>query len=161
MSTATDTRTVTPTPRMTNPSMAVPGALDALMALAKAERATGIPEHLLQLVHLRASQINGCGVCLHMHARALRADGTADEKIDTVAGWRDAPFFTDEERAALALAEAVTRLADRGEAVPDELFEEAAAHFDEKQLGALILSIAQINLWNRLNAATRQVAGAW
>jgi alkylhydroperoxidase family enzyme len=96
-----------------------------------------------------------------MHARDLRKAGEPDEKIDTVAGFRDAPFFSDEERAALGLAEAVTRLADRSDPVPDEVFEEAAAHFDEQQLGALILSIAHVNLWNRLNATTHQVAGAW
>ena len=147
--------------RMKNPAQVVPGAMQALMALGAAERATGIPQTTLQLVHLRASQINGCGVCVHMHARDLRKAGEPDEKIDTVASFRDAPFFSDEERAALALAEAVTRLADRSDPVPDEVFEEAAAHFDEQQLGALILSIAHVNLWNRLNATTHQVAGAW
>ena len=146
---------------MRNPAQVVPGAMTALLALAAAERATGIPETILQLVHLRASQINGCGVCVHMHARDLRKSGEPDQKIDTVAGFRDAPFFTDEERAALALAEAVTRLADRSDPVPDEVYTDAAAHYDEQQLGALILSIAQVNLWNRLNATTHQVAGAW
>ncbi|TCK21148.1 carboxymuconolactone decarboxylase family protein [Pseudonocardia endophytica] len=149
------------TARMQNPVLVVPGAMDALMALGKAERATGISEHVLELVHLRASQINGCGVCLHMHAAALRKSGTAEEKIDTVAGWRDAPFFSDDERAALELAECMTRLADRGDPVPDAVFSEVASQFDERQLGALILSIAQVNLWNRLNATTHQVAGAW
>lgn len=150
-----------PQARMQNPAMVVPGAMEAMMALGRAERATGIAETVLELVHLRASQINGCGVCVHMHAAALRKSGEADEKIDTVAGWRDAPFFSDDERAALELAECVTRLADRGDAVPDEVFEEAASHFDEQQLGALILSIAHVNVWNRLNATTHQVAGAW
>lgn len=149
------------TARMQNPAQVVPGAMAALMALGAAERATGIPETTLQLVHLRASQINGCGVCVHMHARDLRKAGEPEEKIDTVAGFRDAPFFSDEERAALALAEAMTRLADRSDPVPDEVFEDAAAHYDEPQLGALILSIAHVNLWNRLNATTHQVAGAW
>ncbi|GAA4689128.1 carboxymuconolactone decarboxylase family protein [Pseudonocardia yuanmonensis] len=149
------------TARMGNPAMVVPGALQALLALGDAEKATGISETVLELVHLRASQINGCGVCLHMHARALRKAGESDDRIDTVAGWRDSPFFTDEERAALALTEAVTRLADRADPVPDEVFEEAAAHYDEQQLGALVLSIAHINLWNRLNATTHQVAGAY
>lgn len=147
--------------RMQNPVFVVPGAMDALMALGRAERATGISEHILELVHLRASQINGCGVCVHMHAAALRKAGTADETIDTVAAWRDAPFFSDDERAALELAECMTRQADRGDAVPDHVFEEVAAHFDEQQLGALILTIAHVNVWNRLNATTHQVAGAW
>src|SRR3954451_13236747 len=146
--------------RMKNPAQVVPGAMQALMALGAAERATGIPETTLQLVHLRASQINGCGVCVHMHSRDLRKAGEPDERIDTVAGWRDAPFFTDEERAALALAEAVTRLADRSDPVPDEVWDEAARHYDEQELAALVLSIATVNVWNRLNVATRQVAGA-
>ncbi|GAA1871386.1 carboxymuconolactone decarboxylase family protein [Pseudonocardia ailaonensis] len=148
-------------PRMKNPALAVPGALDALLALAGAVAATGISRTTLELVNLRASQINGCGVCLHMHARDLRKAGESDERIDTVAGWRDSPWFTDEERAALALTEELTRAADRGNPVSDEVFEEAAAHYDEQQLGALFLGIAQINVWNRLNAGTHQVAGAF
>ncbi|MEN3268852.1 carboxymuconolactone decarboxylase family protein [Pseudonocardia sp.] len=145
--------------RMGNPAMVVPGALQALLALDKATKKTGVSATTLTLVHLRASQINGCGVCVHMHARDLRKSGESDERIDTVAGWRDTPYFTDAERAALALAEAVTRLSDRGE-VPDEIYDKAAQHFDEQQLAALIASIALVNLWNRLNITTRQVAGA-
>jgi AhpD family alkylhydroperoxidase len=145
--------------RMGNPAMVVPGALQALLALDKATRKTGVSATTLMLVHLRASQINGCGVCVHMHARDLRKSGESDERIDTVAGWRDTPYFTDAERAALALAEAVTRVSDRGE-VPDEIYDKAAQHFDEQQLAALIASIALVNLWNRLNITTRQVAGA-
>jgi AhpD family alkylhydroperoxidase len=145
--------------RMGNPAMVVPGALQALLALDTATKKTGVSVTTLMLVHLRASQINGCGVCVHMHARDLRKSGESDERIDTVAGWRDTPYFTDAERAALALAEAVTRVSDRGE-VPDEIYDEAAQHFDEQQLAALIASIAVVNLWNRLNITTRQVAGA-
>jgi AhpD family alkylhydroperoxidase len=145
--------------RMGNPAMVVPGALQALLALDTATKKTGVSVTTLMLVHLRASQINGCGVCVHMHARDLRKSGESDERIDTVAGWRDTPYFTDAERAALALTEAVTRVSDRGE-VPDEIYDEAAQHFDEQQLAALIASIAVVNLWNRLNITTRQVAGA-
>jgi len=94
-----------------------------------------------------------------MHARDLRKAGESDERIDTVAGWRDAPFFTDAERAALALAEALTRLADRPDGVPDDVYAAAAEHYDEEQLAALILSISLVNVWNRINIATRQVAG--
>ena len=147
--------------RMNNPAIAVPGAMEALQALSKAAQKTGIPATTLELVNLRASQINGCSVCLQMHARDLRKAGESDEKIDTVAGWRDAPHFDHAERAALALTEAVTRLSDTSDAVPDDVYEEAAAHYDEQQLGGLILSIAAINVWNRLNVSTRQVAGAW
>ena len=96
-----------------------------------------------------------------MHARSARAAGESDARLFTVGAWRDAPDFTDAERAALALTEAVTRLSDRSDPVPDELWNEAARHYDEQQLGALVLSIAVINVWNRLNVATRQVAGQW
>ena len=145
--------------RMGNPATVVPGAMKALIALGTAAAQAGVPQTTLHLVHLRASQINSCSVCVHMHARDLRKAGESDERIDTVAGWREAPFFTDAERAALALAEAVTRIADRGDAVPDEVYDEAARHYDEQQLGALLLSIATVNVWNRINLATRQVAG--
>ena len=145
--------------RTGNPAMVVPGAMKALIALGTAAAQAGVPQTTLHLVHLRASQINSCSVCVHMHARDLRKAGESDERIDTVAGWREAPFFTDAERAALALAEAVTRIADRGDAVPDEVYDEAARHYDEQQLGALLLSIATVNVWNRINLATRQVAG--
>src|SRR5215212_10630128 len=101
--------------RMSNPAIAVPGAMDALQALSKAVLRTGVPETTLELMNLRASQINGCSVCLQMHARDLRKAGESDEKIDTVAGWRDAPYFDDAERAALALTEAVTRLSDQSD----------------------------------------------
>ena len=94
-----------------------------------------------------------------MHARDLKRGGESDERLFAVAAWRDAPYFTDAERAALALTEAVTRLSDREDPVPDAIWEEAARHYDESGLAALLLTIAQINVWNRLNAATRQVAG--
>ena len=147
--------------RMDNPAIAVPGAMEALQALSKAAQRTGIPATTLELVNLRASQINGCSVCLQMHARDLRKAGESDEKIDTVAGWRDAPYFDHAERAALALTEAVTRLSDHSDPVPDDVYAEAAAHYDEQQLGGLLLSISAINVRNRLNVSTRQVAGAW
>lgn len=147
--------------RMGNPAFVVPGAMQALQALGKSVADTGLPKGLLDLVYLRASQINGCGVCLELHGRDLKKNGESDERMWALAGWRDAPYYTDEERAALALTEAVTRLADRPEAVSDEIWNEAADHFDERQLGGLVLAIASINVWNRLNASTRQVAGAW
>ena len=112
-----------------------------------------------ELVHLRASQINGCSVCVDMHAKALRKAGESEERVFAVSAWREAPFFSDAERAALALTEALTRLADKEEPVPDAIWDAAAEHFDEAQLAALVLDIAQINVWNRLNVATRQVVG--
>jgi AhpD family alkylhydroperoxidase len=120
-----------------------------------------VPSGTLDLVHLRASQINGCSVCVDMHSRDARKAGETEERLFAVAAWREAPYFTDPERAALALAEAVTRLSDREDPVPEAVWDEAARHYEEPALAALILSIATVNLWNRLNAATRQVAGAW
>ncbi|MGV9302459.1 MULTISPECIES: carboxymuconolactone decarboxylase family protein [unclassified Nonomuraea] len=147
--------------RMSHPASTVPGAMKALLSVGATLDQTGLSKQLVELVNLRASQINGCSVCVDMHARALKKAGESDERLWSVAGWRDAPYFTDAERAALALAEAVTRLSDRPEAVSDEIYADAAKHYDEPQLAALILAIATVNLWNRLNAATRQVAGAW
>jgi AhpD family alkylhydroperoxidase len=115
----------------------------------------------LKLVHLRASQINGCSFCVEMHARDLRKAGETDERLFAVAAWREAPYFTEAERAALALTEAATRLSDRADPVPDEIWEEAARHYDESALAALIVSIGLINFWNRVNVTTRQVAGTW
>ncbi len=146
------------TARMTNPAFAVAGAMDALNALSKTISSTRVPiSH--ELVHLRASQINGCSVCVDMHAKAARKAGESEERIFAVAAWRETPYFSEAERAALALTEALTRLADRADQVPDATWDAAAEHFDEAQLGALVLDIATVNLWNRLNIATRQVVG--
>ncbi|MBP1162989.1 AhpD family alkylhydroperoxidase [Rhodococcus sp. PvR044] len=147
--------------RMGNPAMVVPGAMEALLALGKASESGTVPKTTHELVHLRASQINGCSVCVDMHARELKKGGESDERVFAVAAWRETPYFTDAERAALALAEAVTRLSDRADAVPDQVWDEAADLYDEQELASLILSIATVNVWNRVNAATRQVAGAW
>ena len=146
--------------RMKHPVQVIPAAYKALTALGQAVRATGLPESTIELVNLRVSQINGCAWCLSMHATALRKAGESDERIDTVAAWRDTMFFIDAEWAAFALAEAATRIADRGDPVSDDVFDEATRHFDETQLSALLLAIGQINAWNRLNVATHHVAGA-
>ncbi len=147
--------------RMTHPAMIVPGAMEALQAVGAAVGRGGLTPTLVELVNLRASQINGCSVCLEGHAIAAKKAGETDERLFVIAGWRDAPYFTDAERAALALTEAMTRLGDRSDPVADDVWDEAARHFDETTLAALVLSIANINVWNRLNIATRQVAGAW
>jgi AhpD family alkylhydroperoxidase len=147
--------------RMKNPAMIVPGAMQALLALNTSAEKGGLPSRTRDLVHLRASQINGCSVCVDMHARDLKKADETDERLFAVAAWRDAPYFTDAERAALALTEAVTRLSDREDPVPDAIWAEAARHYDERALAALILAIATINVWNRLNVSTRQVAGEW
>lgn len=145
--------------RMNHPAMTVPGAMEALLALGATTRDSGVDARTLELVHLRASQINGCSLCVDMHARDLRKAGETDERMFAVAAWREAPYFSDAERAALALTESVTRLSDRADAVPDAVWDDAARHYDEPALAALVLGIATINLWNRLNAATHQVAG--
>ena len=147
--------------RMKNPVAIIPGAMEAIQAVSKASEKSGLPQNIRELVHLRVSQINGCSVCVDMHWRGLKRSGESDERAFAVAAWRDAPYFTDAERAALALAEAVTRLSDRPDPVPDEVWNEAAAHFDEQALAGLVLNIAIINVWNRLNVTTRQVAGEW
>lgn len=144
--------------RMKNPAMVLPDVMQPLLALGAAAR-KGVPPRTLGLVLLRASQINGCGFCVDMHARDAKKEGDTDERLFAVSAWRDAPYFTDAERAALALAESATRLADRADAVPDDVWEEAARHYDEPTLAALILNIAVVNLWNRLNVPTRTVAG--
>ncbi len=152
-------------PRITNPALSVSGVLDALQNLSQAtiEAAhhAGVPLGTLELVNLRASQINGCAVCLDMHARSARKRGETDERLATLAAWRDAPYFDDAERAALALTEAGTRLADLADAVPDAVFDEAKRHYDEGALAALVVTIATINTWNRLNVITGQLAGEW
>jgi len=144
---------------MKNPAMCLPGAFDALQALHKSIEKADVPQATLELMNLRASQINGCSVCVDMHSRALRKLGEKAERIFAVSAWREAPYYSDAERAALALTEAASRLSDRADPVPDEIWKEAARHYDETQLGALVMSIGMINLWNRLNAATRQVGG--
>src|SRR5437899_12479385 len=147
--------------RMKNPVMIFPDAMNALHALNRVTEKGGVPPSTIGLVQLRASQINGCSVCVDMHSRELRKVGETDERLFAVAAWRDAPYFTDAERAALALTEALTRISDRPDAVSDELWDEVAQHFDQKALAALIISIALINVWNRLNVTTKQVAGEW
>lgn len=148
-------------PRIKNPAMIVPGAMEALQALGAAAKNSGVPPSTLYLIEARASQINGCSVCLDMHSRELKAAGEPDERVFMVGAWREAPYFSDAERAALALTEAATRLADRSDPIPDEVWEEAARHYDESGLAGLVIAIAGINAWNRINAATRQITGAW
>ena len=152
-------------PRIQNPALTVPGLLEAIQAVSRAAsdagNAAGLPRATTDLVAMRASQINGCAVCLDMHSRGARAAGERDERLFTLEAWRVTPYFTEAERAALALTEAATRLADRSDPVPDSVFDEAAKHFSEPQLAALIVHIAMINTWNRLNVSTGQVAGEW
>ena len=152
-------QTTTMQARMRHPVFVLPDAMQALQALGKALHRAGLPPKTLELVNLRASQINGCGVCAVQHPRIAKKLGETDDRLYAVAAWRDAPYFTDAERAALALTEAATRISDRADPVPDEIWDEAARHYDEQALAALVIAIASINVWNRLNVTTRQVAG--
>ena len=146
--------------RMKHPVMVLPDAMQAMFALDKATEGS-LPYITRKLVHLRASQINGCSACVDMHSKELKKKGESDERVFAVAAWRETPFFTEPERAALALTEAVTRLADKPDPVPDTLWQEVSRHYDEKAMSALLLSIGAINVWNRLNASVHQPAGAW
>jgi len=147
--------------RMKNPVFVIPSALQALQALDAATKTSTLPAATKQLVELRASQINGCSVCVDIHFRMMKKAGETDERLYSVAAWRHAPYFTAAERAALALAEAVTRIADREDPVTDAIWAEAARHYDEAALAALLVTIAGINVWNRLNLAVGQLAGEW
>jgi AhpD family alkylhydroperoxidase len=135
--------------------------MKALQMIRSAAEKGGVPPLTLGLIEMRASQINGCAVCVDMHARMQKHAGETDERLFAVSAWRDAPYFTAAERAALALTEALTRIADRSDPVPDEVWNDAKRHYDEKALAAILLAISGINVWNRLNVATRQVAGEW
>jgi AhpD family alkylhydroperoxidase len=141
--------------RMNHPVYVLPDAMKALYALSQSAQASSVPDTTHKLIQLRVSQINGCSVCVDMHARELKESGQADERIWGIGAWRESPYFTDAERAALALAESVTRLADRPDPVPDQVWDDAADHYDEQELACLLVSIAGINVWNRLNAATK------
>jgi AhpD family alkylhydroperoxidase len=148
------------TARMTNPAMLLPDVATGVQTLIKAINSGGASGKTLELVHLRASQINGCGVCIYGGIASATKAGETDERLHSVAGWYDSPLFTEAERAALALTEAMTRLADRTGAVTDEIWAEAERHHDEKQLAAIILMVAITNFFNRINTTVREVAGA-
>ena len=145
--------------RIANPAISTPGALKALIALSESARHAGVPPTTLELVHMRASQVNQCSVCVDLGFRNMQRDGEPTERIVAVSAWRESPHFDAAERAALALTESVTRLSDRSDPVPDDVWAEAARHYDEAALSSLVITIAATNAWNRINAATRQVAG--
>ena len=145
--------------RMTNPAYVLPGAGAAIQSLMEAAKQGGVPESTLELVHLRASQINSCSACVYASVAGGKKAGDTDERLHNVAAWREAPFYTDAERAALALAEAATRLQDGAPGVTDEIWEEVNAHFTEEQIGAINLEIALTNFFNRINRTTREQAG--
>lgn len=146
--------------RMENPATLLPKTLKAIPHLLGGIEEGGLSDELRELVSLRASQINGCAACVYGHVHTLRKLGNSDERIDTVAVWRHSPYFTEKERLALEMTETATRLADsRGEPVSDELWSRARLYFDEPELAALILSIALINFFNRINVTVNEPAG--
>ncbi|WP_436761982.1 carboxymuconolactone decarboxylase family protein [Streptosporangium sp. V21-05] len=136
-----------------------PEAYRAMLGLERYLAESGLPPATKELVKLRVSQINGCGFCVDMHAHDAKAAGESDERLFAVAAWRETPFFGDAERAALALAEEATRLGDRGETVPDAVWDEAARHYEPEVLAALVVTISTINAWNRIAVTTRMVPG--
>jgi AhpD family alkylhydroperoxidase len=146
---------------MNNPALLNPDAMKALGALNEAAKKGNIPATFHELLCLRASQINGCSVCIDGHWRIAKKAGETDERLFAVAAWRDTPYFTAAERAALTLTEAMTRLSDRADPVPDAIWDELIRHYNETDIASLLLTIASINVWNRLNIATKQQAGFW
>lgn len=136
-----------------------PDVITAIQHLNKAIHGSGVDPLVLELVHLRASQINGCSPCVFAGVQAAKKHGETDERLHTVVAWRETPFFTDEERAALALTEAATRIQDGAPGVTDEIWDAVADHFDEQQLSAIILNIAVTNFFNRINRTIREQAG--
>lgn len=145
--------------RMNHPAMILPKAMQNLASLNKVSHESGLPAGIIHMTHLRASQINGCSYCVELHSKEMKDAGESDERIFTVAAWREAPYFSEAERVALAMTEALCRISDQADPVPDDLWEEATRHFDETELAGLLLSIASINVWNRLNVAIHQPAG--
>lgn len=146
--------------RMSNPIMSLPEVGHSLQALGRALFASAeknaLPARTLFLAYLRASQINGDSVCVDLHSRNALAAGESTERLLVVSAWRETSNFTDAERAALALSEAMTRLHDLSDPVPDDVYKEAALHYDEGALATLIIGIATVNLYNRINVSTRQ-----
>jgi AhpD family alkylhydroperoxidase len=143
--------------RMKSPANA--DVVTGIQHLMKAIHGAGVDPLVLELVHLRASQINGCSPCVFAGVESAKKHGETDERLHNVVTWRETPFFTEEERAALALTEAATRIQDGAPGVTDEIWDAAAAHFDDKQLSAITLNIAMTNFFNTINRTVREQAG--
>jgi AhpD family alkylhydroperoxidase len=134
-------------------------ALGRAMYSLSSEASARLDKPLFELVKIRASQINGCAYCLDMHTKDARQAGETEQRIYALSAWRETPFFTDRERAALEWTEAVTRVGDSH--VPDDLYERVSRHFDEAELVALTFGVIVINSWNRLSVAFRPVVGSY
>lgn len=145
-------------PRMNSAGKILPDVVKGIQAIIGAVHKSGLPHATIELVHLRVSQMNGCAACIDSGWRTAKKAGESDERLFNVAAWRHAPYYSDAERAALALAEAMTRFADQEDPVPDAIWGEAARHHDEKALAALVTWISLTNFFNRINGATGQIA---
>lgn len=148
------------TARMKNPATLLPAMVPAIQGIYGAMYGSGVDPQLLELVHLRVSQINGCSACVFAGVTAAKKQGESDERLHQVAAWRESDLFTDTERSVLVLAETATRMADRSEAVPDVVWDEAASRLAEDQLAAVVVMVALTNFFNRVNATVREPAGA-
>lgn len=142
-----------------NYAQAAPKAFQAMLRLEEAVENSGLELSLIRLIQIRASQINGCAYCLDMHTKDARAEGESEQRLYLLAAWREAPFYSERERAALEWTEAITLVADHH--VPDEVYERVRPHFTEEELVDLTLAITTINAWNRLNVAFRTPAGSY
>ena len=142
-----------------NYAKTAPGVYEAMEGLEKYLEQCGLEKSLMFLVQLRASQINGCAYCLDMHWKDLRVSGESEQRLYSLDAWRECPYYSDRERAALAWTEAAT-LITQGH-VPDAVYAEARSHFSEKELSDLTLAVAAINAWNRLSIAARIVPGGY
>lgn len=149
------------TARIANLSSMHSFANEALGTLGSRASEYGIDAAVLELTHLRASQINGCAWCLEYGLKGAAKAGLSNSQVIQVAGWRDSELYSPAERAALDLAEHITRIGDRSDPVPDAVWAEAARHFDDSQLAGLVLWVATTNAYNRINVATRRVPGTW
>jgi len=138
---------------------ASPAATKAMLQLQAAVNHSGLEGSILELVKLRASQINGCAYCIDMHSKDAKALGESDERLHLLAAWREAPYYTPRERAALLWTESLTLVAERG--VPDEVFEEVRPHFNDAELTNLTLAVVAINGWNRIAIGFRPVVGQY
>ena len=136
-----------------------PGAYKAMLGLEQYLHQCGLEESLIHLIKLRASQVNGCAYCLDMHWKDLRAIGEPEQRLYSLNAWQECPYYTARERAALAWTEAVTRVTEGH--VPDTAYEEARAHFSDKELADLTFAVATVNAWNRLSIAARTVPGTY
>ncbi|MEK5099965.1 carboxymuconolactone decarboxylase family protein [Bacillus sp. FSL W8-0848] len=132
-----------------------PKGYAGMLELEKAQSASSIDPILKELIKIRASQLNGCAFCLNMHTKDARKIGETEQRLYALNAWREAPFFTDKERAVLALTEAVTLIADEG--VPDDVYEEVRKHFSEIETAELIMAAVTINAWNRIAVSTRKM----